>query len=449
MRTLKLVDRLRGSEQPPDAAGGVAHQGRLEAVVNGRAVGWAWCPDRAGERVTVVVLVDGTPACHGVADLARESLEREAIGDGAHGFDLPLPLGLAQSPRHTVEILAGVERARLVPSDGFQSMTEDPDHPFAGVLFTPVHRSAEAAGQRPSQRALLGRQGWLFLCQDRSLTLDQLAGIRGLSDEDVAAHIEAVVERRDRLSAAGIPYVFALAPMKERVYAELLPDGVAVRAPMRPVARLLRALRDVDGCELVDLLPALLDAKHHGQLYHRTDTHWNDRGAFFATRALLKEAAKHVPTVEPPRLDSLELIARPGFGGDLADKPKVTLVGSELLALVDHGDWSEDADVLDASGLRARPVTPEEHLHVSATRPPQAFEQPGPERGRCLLVGDSFCLMLLPWLAEQFSRLAFMWTPEVPLRAVEQEAPDVVLHIKAERFLLARPGTVAQATAGS
>jgi hypothetical protein len=445
--TLELVDRLGGPAAHAEPSGGHC-EGRLEAVLFGRAIGWVWRPEQPGERVSVRVIVDGEPVARGIADLHRLNLVNDGIGDGTHGFEVTLPHMLADGGRHTIEVLVGTEQSHLVVSNGFRGGVETADHAFAETVFTPVHRS-NAADPAPDQRALLGKDGWLFLCQDRSRTLDQLSGVRTLSDEDVVAHVEALEERRDALRARGLPYVFALAPLKERVYAEMLPDGLAVSERGRPARRLIRALRDVEGCELFDLLPAMLDAKRHGQLYHRTDTHWNDRGALFAVRALLKELAKQRSSVHWPALEQLDaLVSRPGFGGDLAGKPKVTLLGAELLELVDNGNWSEDVDELEPARLRAKPVEPGQHLMVSATRPPQAFERPGASLGRCVLVGDSFSLALLPWLAEQFSRLAFMWTPEPPLEAIAREEPDVVLHVKAERFLIARPGAVAQASAG-
>jgi hypothetical protein len=165
-------------------------------------------------------------------------------------------------------------------------------------------------------------------------------------------------------------------------------------------------------------------------------------------RALLKEATKRIDGLQLPSLDELRLVRRKGFHGDLADKPKVALVGGELMPCDDQRSWTEEIDAIDPRSLRARRRQPDEHLHVSATRPPQLFENPSaPERPRCVLVGDSFSLMLLPLLAEHFSRFAYMWTPEPPLEAIVAERADLVLHIKAERFLIARPGTLPEPTA--
>jgi hypothetical protein len=439
-------DAVRGGgegrvEDRPDAGrGGV--EGRVEGVIDGSVLGWAWDPAQPSTQLAVRVLIDGQVVVESFAGLLRPDLLAAGVGDGAHAFHIALPIELADGLGHTIEVSAGPDLAALAPVGEFMSSTRDPSHPFAHTAFSSVTQPALPDDPSP-QRALVGKRGTLFLCRDRNLTLEQLSGARRLSEEDIEAHLHALVQRRDRLAELGVPYVLAVVPMKERVYAELLPDGLPVSDTERTPAQLSCALRDVDGCELLDLLAPLRDARRHGRIYHATDTHWNDRGAFFGARALLKEAAKQTPGLRPPPLSDMRLVARSDFHGDLAEKPKVALVGRELLACADQQRWVEQIDAIDPRRLRARRREPDEHLHVSATRPPQLFEIPDASNlPRCVLVGDSFSLMLLPWLAECFSRLAFMWTPEPPPAAIEAERPDLLLHVKAERFLIARPGTL-------
>jgi alginate O-acetyltransferase complex protein AlgJ len=301
-------------------------------------------------------------------------------------------------------------------------------------------RAADASGAR----ALLGRDGWLFLANDTNGTLEQLAGIRTLSTDDIRAHLDVLASRRERLAALGVASLLALAPMKERVYRELLPKGLALDDELRPAMLLARALRDAGEDDwLLDLLPLLRRARAGGQVYNRTDHHWSSRGAFYAARAMLKSAHTQVPSVAPLPEDAARFVADPLFGGDLAEKPKLAIVdGVPTPWPDDERDWSEVVERIDRRYLRAREVTPERHLHRSPTRDPAVFERPdAPHLPRCLLVGDSFCLELLPWLAESFSRLAFVWLPDPPLDLVELERPDLLLHVKSERFLLAKPDT--------
>jgi alginate O-acetyltransferase complex protein AlgJ len=423
-----------------DRVASVPVEGRVQAVIDGRVVGWGWRPERPGDRLELEVLVDDAVVARGRAELSRADLRRDGVGDGAHCFRIELPSELAVSGSRSIDVRVASTGERLVFNTSYRVTTKREDHPFARTIFVPVRR-ARTQAQGSGARALLGRDGWLFLMDDTNDTLEQLAGTRTLSEQDIRAHVDALVLRRERLAALGVAPVFALAPMKERVYRELLPDGLPVRDELRPARLLAEALRGSENGEPLDLLPVLRDARSHGEVYPRTDHHWNSRGAFFAAQALLREAHTQLPCIPPLSADAMRFIADPFFGGDLAEKPKVAIVDGAQVPVSDEGNqWSEVVERVDPRGLRARTVTPEPHLHVSPTRAPAVFERPDAAHlPRCLLVGDSFCLALLPWLAESFSRLAFVWTADPPLDLVELERPDLLLQVKSERFLLARP----------
>ena len=441
---VRLRDPVRSS--PPDTTPKVSPpvEGRVNIVKDGCIKGWAWCPGRPGERVEIEVLVEGMVVAHGRAEQQRPTLRDAGIGDGVHGFEIDLPPGLAVPGRRSIELRATATGEHLVFSASYRVITTSDEHPFAQTLFVPVRRARARTDGRvegSGPRALLGREGWLFLAGDRNDTLEQLTGERTLSDEDVAAHLEVLASRRERLAALGVASLLALAPMKERVYRELLPEGLTLREELRPATLLVRALREEREEWLLDLLPVLTEARVHGEVYNRTDHHWNSRGAFLAARAMLTRAQRQVPGVAPLPMAAARFLADPLFGGDLAEKPKVRILDGLLVPQPDHDrDWSEEVARIDRRHLRARETTPEQHLHRSPTRAPAVYERPdAPNLPRCLVVGDSFCLELLPWLAESFSRLAFVWLPDPPLDLVELERPDLLLHVKSERFLLARP----------
>jgi alginate O-acetyltransferase complex protein AlgJ len=415
-------------------------EGRVNIVKDGCVKGWAWRPARPSERVEIEVFVDGMVVAYGRAAQPRASLREAGVGDGAHGFQIDLPAALAAPGRRAIDLRAAGTGERLAFSASYRVTATSEEHPFAQTLFVPVRRSRGPDGSGAS--ALLGRDGWLFLVGDSNGTLEQLAGVRTLSAEDVDAHRDALLARRERLAELGVASLLVLAPMKERVYRELLPDGLELHDELRPATLLARALGDAGEEWLLDLLPVLREARAHGHVYNRTDHHWSSRGAFVAAQAMLARAHRQAPGVVPLPPHAARFRADPLFGGDLAEKPKVAVLDGVPTPWPDgDGNWSETVERIDRRDLRAREVAPEPYLRRSPTRPPAVFERPdAPHLPRCLLVGDSFSLELLPWLAESFSRLAFVWLADPPLDLVERERPDLLLQVKSERFLLARPG---------
>ena len=71
--------------------------------------------------------------------------------------------------------------------------------------------------------------------------------------------------------------------------------------------------------QAVDVREALLAAKARERLFEKTDTHWNDRGAFVAYQQLVDAIREQVPAVPPasPRED-FDAVSRDMAGMDLA-----------------------------------------------------------------------------------------------------------------------------------
>jgi SGNH hydrolase-like domain, acetyltransferase AlgX len=422
-------------------------EGRLEAVVDGRAVGWARDPERPDEAIEVRVLVDGEPVASGVADVDRPALLAAGVGHGRYGFDLQLPDRLGDAAAHGIQALAGPDREPLTPLAGFETKVREPGGPWAGTRFTPgAGRVAEPIPEEPppdpGAAALVGREGWLFLHDDANLGLERLSGAPLLGQGAARRLRDEAAERHRALRDLRIPYVFAVAPLKERLYGKFLPSGLSLEA-RQPVRQVNAALRDLNGGEIVDLLPALVAARPRGPLFPRTDSNWSDRGAFFAYRQLMKEAGKHAIDLDEPLLpEEGRFVPRAGFRGDLAEKPKLAFADGQLSPLDEDagGAWEEEIDVADVSGLRALRMPAPEHLEVTPGRAPRLYEiADAPRLPRAVLVGDAPCLGLIPWLAEHFRRFVFLWSAEPPLEAIELEAPDVVIHVVSERLLVNAP----------
>ena len=86
----------------------------------------------------------------------------------------------------------------------------------------------------------------------------------------------------------GIPYLFVVAPSKHDVYPEFMPDRLnRVRDDSRldQLMAYIEAFFPAPPVDILDLRPTLAEARKSGvRLFHKTDTHWNDRGAWAAYR---------------------------------------------------------------------------------------------------------------------------------------------------------------------
>ena len=108
--------------------------GRFEAVRDGHVRGWAWAVGDPAQRLRVLVAVDGEEVADTVAELHWPRLEAAGVGDGAHGFEVPLPPSLGDGHKHAVCVRAGPDCAPLRPALEF-SVQATPGSAFAGTEF--------------------------------------------------------------------------------------------------------------------------------------------------------------------------------------------------------------------------------------------------------------------------------------------------------------------------
>jgi hypothetical protein len=399
------------------------YEGVLQGVGNGVALGWVLDRSDREARISVAVIVDGEIAAEGVADLPRPDLAALDLGDDAHGFMVALPERLQAPARHHILVLAGPEQVAIPAAPSFWHKPSL-DGTWSDVVFEPGGALSARVPDPPAQRErrALVADGWL--CDAQEITA------RGpVAEERLDQAAAALAGIAAACAALGIAYVPALVPRK-RDALTTAPTGERTW-----IAQLRARLRDFDEVELLDLLPVLRDAARHGATYHRTDADWNDRGAFFAARALLKEVHKRVPALRPPALTDLHLRQVRAYRGSLAEAPQVQLLAGELVSC-EHEIAAEPGVVLDPSELHALRMPVERHLAEVGAAHLRVYAAPAQdEHARLALIGDSAALVLVPWLAERTSRTTFFWTPDLPLDQLELELPPVVLQLVREADL--------------
>jgi len=176
-----------------------------------------------------------------------------------------------------------------------------------------------------NERALVGRDGWLFFRDD----VEHLTSRRPSStfSGDPRA---AIVAFRDQLAERGIALVLLPTPLKPTVHPERLAAGAV--APIRRAgeAELLTAL-DGAGIAVVDLADRFARDAALAPLYLAADTHWRPEAMEVAARelALALRARVELPPGDPALRDG-EASPRRG-AGDVAAMLELP-AGSALVA---------------------------------------------------------------------------------------------------------------------
>lgn len=264
-----------------------------------------------------------------------------------------------------------------------------------------------------SEQVIAGRDGWLFYAADGGI--DDWTQAEPFTPDELDVWRETLARRRAYLQRRGIPFLFVVAPDKQMIYPEHMPLSLRrLRTDYRIdqlVAYLHRTMPDF---EILDLRPAVLAAKPTELLYHRYDTHWNDRGALAGYQAVASALQRWFPRLEPLRRSDFDTSS----GVSSGDK-------TTMLGLSDPGKAAMPGLVLRrGEGYRVvEPLHPDPYGEVGLL----VTEHQDRTLPKAVIFRDSFAGRLIPYLSEHFSRASYLWQNELDFDEIARERPDVVI----------------------
>jgi alginate O-acetyltransferase complex protein AlgJ len=289
----------------------------------------------------------------------------------------------------------------------------------------PATAQAEAPRRAPrpdaASKVVRGRHGRLFLARDTHDSHSQMVGLRPLSAEELDAWDRGMRARQARMAGQGARLIQLIGPAPQAVHADDLPDGVAL-ATGRPVMQIEQQLDAMSPRpELLYPLDELHQVARLRDPFSKTDSHWNDLGAYVAYEAILRQLGPGIP-IRP--------VSRAGVSfhdtcwiGDLGEKLAPSRASICLRARV------HDVRARLVRDNRVRNHGREAEFACDAAPPT-----------RCVVFGDSWAYTMMPFLAETFGQVVFRHRVNVvDDELVQAVRPDIVLTILTERFCTALP----------
>jgi alginate O-acetyltransferase complex protein AlgJ len=260
---------------------------------------------------------------------------------------------------------------------------------------------------------LIGKEGWLYLTDEENLRYFQCD--QPFTPAELDTLVEHVREMREFSKENGAEFVFLIAPNKESVYPEFLPEGIGTSGKPCRMDQALEALQKA-GFDTLDLRKTLAMEKSFGQLYYKTDTHWNDTGAVLAYRAILSELKKGFPALQVWSSEDFTTVSHTR-AGDL----------SKLIPLFQP--ISEEAVFLEPIRDRKAVISPgADNKTILSETGVESYPD-------AVVFRDSFFMGLLPFIAENFNHSLFRWTFDFDKNLIFTEKPDIVVYELAERYL--------------
>lgn len=283
-----------------------------------------------------------------------------------------------------------------------------------------IHHALENSLSGKNQRALIGLDGWLFYRDENSERLFMKTVHFPEKDlERIAANLTA---RQSYFAAQNCDYFLLVAPDKSSVYGEFYRPGLLPADSPNRVEELLIYL-EAQGVSphLRYVLPELLARKGDGELlYYKTDTHWNEYGAYWGYIALIEDICAKHPEISPVQLSPDEWERYEKNSGDLVN----------MLAL---------KDVQPTPYLRPKPAEGW-HFTYLKNEGRDGVHTVNPQRPlRVLMFRDSFTTALVPYISETFGEVEYIWDNDInaPKNQVKikEFKPDIVIQETVSRYV--------------
>lgn len=151
-----------------------------------------------------------------------------------------------------------------------------------------------------NQNVIKGKDGWLFYnsyADDNPI--ESYKGMNLFTQEELVQIADNLLHTEQELDKQGTEFVLFIAPNKERIYAEKLPDYYGAPAAYYRTKQLVDYLREETDLQIVYPYEELMQAKENGeqQLYYRLDTHWNFIGGYVGSQTLVQELGAKLPAL--------------------------------------------------------------------------------------------------------------------------------------------------------
>lgn len=275
---------------------------------------------------------------------------------------------------------------------------------------------------------LAGREGWLFYSAGQMI--EETMGKRPFTEPELRDWLDFLNGRRDWLARRGIRYLLVIPPDKHTIYPEYLPHWLVAAAPSsRRLEQFVNYMSANSDLPILDLRAALLAEKKVVRVYLQTDSHWNEQGAFAASRRILERLSSPDAPLASLVLSDFRASMTDQPAGDLA-----RMLGRERFLSEDAADVIDPRAHLSPMKMRIENIAG--RTWVPGTEPVSS-ENPA-RTGRIVVFRDSFGTLLTKFLGHGFNRVIYLWRQNWDKELIEREMPDIVIDEMLERFVIAR-----------
>lgn len=263
----------------------------------------------------------------------------------------------------------------------------------------------------PSEKTILGKDGWLFFKGETGNSLAQYKGVAKFSEEELQIITDNICATRDYLEERGAKFILYIVPNKERVYSEYMPDSIKVADSVCNTDQLIEYIRNNTNIEMIWIYDELMDYKNNNPdtpIYYYYDTHWNNLGAYVGTKALCEKIGAKIQdvTFEQINNSSYDLANQAGLRLSL-DGKDVDYSPTNL-----SNDYEIEVDDIDGSFI---------------------YHNTGKDERRLMIERDSFVIGMRQYIGNTFNESYMVHRNIFDKQMISDFNPDVFVYEICER----------------
>jgi hypothetical protein len=267
------------------------------------------------------------------------------------------------------------------------------------------------------EKVVNGNDGWMFLGDSYSNVLLESRGLLKFNSKQVNLICENVMSATNYLKETDITYFVTIAPNKHTIYGHKL-FNTSYKGETKKT-QVHNALSNYN-LKLIDLGEGFDEKKD--QLFFKTNTHWNDLGAYYGYTNLMTSIKREFINIKSVSLNEVDIQTKISWTEDLTKLLDIRVM-----------EIGEKYTIKNPKSLKikSRLIIPDNY-----NRKPGTYERRYKSNSndlKVLIFRDSFCTAMEKYLAESFGETVFIWSSIIDKKIIQKEKPDIVIHEIIER----------------
>jgi len=267
------------------------------------------------------------------------------------------------------------------------------------------------------KKVVKGKNGWMFLGDSYSNVILESRGLSKFNKRQLNLIQKNVLTRTNILKENDITYYLAIAPNKHTIYGDKL-FATNYNGETKKT-QVLDAL-SVKDLKVIDLGKGFDTIKE--QLFFKTNTHWNDLGAYYGYRNLIEAIKREFINVTPVSLNDVDIETKTSYSEDLTKMLNIRI--------------KEIREKYKVKNPKSRKIKSRLTIPNDYSRKPDTYEHRYKSNSnglKVLIFRDSFSTAMEKYLAESFGETIFIWGSIIDEELILKEKPDIVIHEIIER----------------